>query len=170
VEVSKCAEALHPIRDYLNGLRWDRKLRLSTWLTYYAGVEPDEKLSDEEKANQRQYISAIGRMFLIAMVARVMRPGCKVDYMLILESIQGEKKSTIGEILAGQWFSDSLPNIGSDAVRISQHLRGKCICSTRLNDRFPLQDSANRLIRIESASCCGANDRSNGSEKIGAPV
>jgi hypothetical protein len=44
------------------------------------------------------------------------------------------------------------------------------ICSTRLNDRFPLQDSANRLIRIESASCCGANDRSNGSEKIGAPV
>lgn len=44
------------------------------------------------------------------------------------------------------------------------------ICSTRLNDRFPLQDSANCLIRIESASCCGANDRSNGSEKIGAPV
>jgi predicted P-loop ATPase len=117
--------AFHPVRDYLNRLRWDRKERLSTWLTYYAGVEPDDKLSDEEKADQRQYISAIGRMFFISMVARVMRPGCKVDYMLILESIQGEKKSTIGEILAGQWFSDSLPNIGSDAVRISQHLRGK---------------------------------------------
>jgi predicted P-loop ATPase len=117
--------AFHPICDYLNGLRWDRKPRLSTWLTYYAGVEPGEKLNDEEKANQRQYISAIGRMFLIGMVARVMRPGCKVDYMLILESIQGEKKSTIGEVVAGQWFSDSLPNIGSDPVRISQHLRGK---------------------------------------------
>ena len=58
--------AFHPVRDYLNGLRWDRKPRLSTWLTYYAGVEPDEKLSDEEKADQRQYISAIGRMFLIS--------------------------------------------------------------------------------------------------------
>ena len=54
-----------------------------------------------------------------------------------------------------------------DAERPSYRAR---ICSTRLNDRFALQDSANRLIRIESASCCGANDRSNGSEKIGAPV
>jgi predicted P-loop ATPase len=61
--------AFHPVRDYLNGLRWDRKPRLSTWLTFYAGVEPDEKLSDAEKADQRQYISAIGRMFLISMVA-----------------------------------------------------------------------------------------------------
>lgn len=117
--------AFHPVRNYLNGLRWDRKPRLKTWLAFYAGCEPDEKLSDEEKALQREYISAIGRMFLISMVARVMRPGCKVDYMLILESTQGEGKSTIGEILGGQWFSDSLPNIGSDAVRVSQHLRGK---------------------------------------------
>ncbi|GAC1415430.1 MAG: hypothetical protein NVSMB6_17740 [Burkholderiaceae bacterium] len=117
--------AFHPVRDYLNGLHWDRTPRLSRWLAYYAGCEPDEKLDDEEKAIQRRYISAIGRMFLISMVARVMCPGCKVDYMLILEGIQGEGKSTIGEILAGQWFSDSLPNIGSDPVRISQHMRGK---------------------------------------------
>ena len=53
---------------------------------------------------------------------------------------------------------------------IERLLRRCGICSTRLNDRFPLQDSANCLIRVESASCCGANDRSNGSEKIGAPV
>jgi hypothetical protein len=44
------------------------------------------------------------------------------------------------------------------------------ICSTRLNDGFPFQHSANRLIRIEPATCCGANDGSNGSEKIGTPV
>jgi predicted P-loop ATPase len=115
----------HPVRDYLSGLRWDRKRRLETWMAHYVGCEADEKLSDDEKIAQRKYISAIGRMFLISMVARIMRPGCKVDYMLILESLQGEGKSTIGEILAGQWFSDSLPDIGSDAVRVSQHLRGK---------------------------------------------
>jgi predicted P-loop ATPase len=118
-------DAFHPVREYLNGLRWDRKPRLGTWLAYYAGCEPDENLSAEEKEGQRQYISAIGRMFLISMVARVMRPGCKVDYMLILEGKQGARKSTVGEILGGEWFSDSLPDIGSDAVRLSQHLRGK---------------------------------------------
>lgn len=59
-----------PIRQYLTRLRWDGKPRLDTWLTYYLGVEPCE-------CSRR-----IGRMFLIAMVARVLWPGCKADYML----------------------------------------------------------------------------------------
>jgi predicted P-loop ATPase len=64
-------------------------------------------------------------MFMKAMVARVMRPGCKVDYMLILEGGQGAGKSTVCGILAGEWFSDGLPELHSDPVRVSQHLRGK---------------------------------------------
>jgi peptidoglycan/LPS O-acetylase OafA/YrhL len=31
-------------------------------------------------------------------------------------------------------------------------------CSTRLNDGFPVQDSADRLIRIASLSCCRTNN------------
>jgi hypothetical protein len=53
---------------------------------------------------------------------------------------------------------------------LGQAVVGQGICSTRLNDGFPFQHSANRLIRIEPATCCGANDGSNGSEKIGTPV
>src|SRR6476620_3492604 len=44
------------------------------------------------------------------------------------------------------------------------------ICSSRLNDRFAVQDSTNCLIRVGTPSCCGANDRSNAREQIGSPL
>lgn len=105
--------SFHPVREYLNELQWDGKSRLSTWLTTYLGVK------------DTLYAQQIGRMFIIAMVARVLRPGCKCDYMLIMEGLQGFQKSTVCRTLAGQWFSDSLPNLQRDEVRVSQHIRGK---------------------------------------------
>lgn len=105
--------SFHPVRDYLEALpKHDRTARLDRWLVTYLGAE------------DTPYSRAAGRMFLISMIARVMEPGCKVDYTLILEGEQGVEKSKIGAVLGGQWFSDSLPDIrlGKEA---SQHLRGK---------------------------------------------
>jgi predicted P-loop ATPase len=62
-------------------------------------------------------------MFMIGMVARIMRPGCKLDYMMTIEGDQGAWKSKMCAGLAGDYFSDHLPDISGKEC--SQHLRGK---------------------------------------------
>ena len=102
----------HPVRDYLNGLRWDGIKRLSNLIPYYFGAE------------QSAYNKIIGPMFLVSMVARILEPGCKADHMVIIEGPQGALKSAACSILGGEWFSDNLPDV-SGGKDVSQHLRGK---------------------------------------------
>lgn len=68
----------------------DGRPRIATWLTDYAGAD-DTPLT-----------RAIGRRFLIGLVARAVAPGCKLDEMLILEGEQGTGKSTLAQVLAGR--------------------------------------------------------------------
>lgn len=100
----------HPVREYLEALEWDGIER--TFLSYLGATETN-------------YNKKVGTMFLISMVARIFRPGCKVDYMLVLEGPQGVKKSMACRTLfTDEYFSDNLPDI-STGKDVSVHLRGK---------------------------------------------
>ena len=54
-----------------------------------------------------RYLARVGTWTLMAIVARVLRPGVKFDYMPIFEGGQGIFKSTTAKILGLQWFADT---------------------------------------------------------------
>jgi len=102
----------HPVRNYLYRLHWDDQPRLASLFPLYFGSENDA------------YTRAIGEMFMISMVARIFQPGCQADHLPVIEGPQGGLKSSACRILGGQWFSDSLPDVGA-GKDVSQHLPGK---------------------------------------------
>lgn len=91
---------VHPVREWLQGLKWD-------------GVERIE--ADLPRALGHEEYSFAGRLlmrWMVAAVARAMVPGCKVDTVLVLVGPQGFLKSTFFEVLGGAWFTDTPVHVG----------------------------------------------------------
>ena len=91
-------QRFHPVRDYLSELTWDGIPRLDTLFIDYLGVADS------------LYTRTVTRKAMAGAVARVMTPGCKFDYTLVLVGKQGRGKSSIINILAvnDDWFTDSI--------------------------------------------------------------
>lgn len=106
--ISRCVEAVahdaafHPVHDYLKATEWDLTPRLNGWLARYLGAK-----------GEPEYLSAVGRRWLISAIARVMRPGCQADHTLVLEGLQGAGKSRTARALAvkPEWFADRIPDL-----------------------------------------------------------
>lgn len=90
--------AYHPVREYLEGVTWERDTpRLGGLLADYLGAA-DTPLHRE-----------ISMRWAVGAVARIFEPGCKLDTCLILVGPQGGMKSSALQALAVRpaWFSDS---------------------------------------------------------------
>jgi predicted P-loop ATPase len=96
LQIVSMENTYHPIRSYLAGLRWDGVKRLSTMFIRWLGAE-DTELDRE-----------ITRLWMIAGVDRVMRPGCQFDEMLITCGPQGLGKSRMLRMLARGFFTNSI--------------------------------------------------------------
>lgn len=103
--------SFHPIVDFLTELVWDGTERLDTFLIRLAGAE------------DTPYTRAVSSRFMIAAVARVFEPGCKVDQVPVLEGPQGAGKSTLLKLLAmtSDWFLETSVELGhKDSYQVIQ--------------------------------------------------
>jgi predicted P-loop ATPase len=107
----------HPIRDYLNALKWDGKPRVEAMLLDMFG------------AADGKYPRQASMCFMVGAAARVlwMDPknpslGAKVDFMLVLEGPQGKRKSTsLSELFSPMWFVETSESpTGKDFYQIIQ--------------------------------------------------
>jgi putative DNA primase/helicase len=89
------------VRDYLDGLEWDKVPRLAGLLYAFLG------------ANKSEYVAKVAVKWMVGAVARIYRPGCKMDNVLILEGSQGALKSSALKALYEPWFTDAGFEIGS---------------------------------------------------------
>ena len=89
----------HPVRDYLTPLEWDGRKRIDTLFIDYLGAVNDE------------LTKAVTRKALTAAVKRIMEPGCKYDYITVLQGPEGIGKSTLLAKLGGEWFNDSITDL-----------------------------------------------------------
>lgn len=104
VDLAMMQNTHHPVREYLDSLIWDGNERAETVFIDYLG------------AKDTAYTRAVTKAALVGAVARIMKPGCKHDHMLVLVGPQGCRKSTTLAKLGRQWFSDSLYTVsGKDA-------------------------------------------------------
>lgn len=83
----------HPVKEYLENLKWDGINRVETILEEYLGTKKQEK----------DYNAMCLRLFIFGAIERAFKPGCKFDYMFILKGTQGIGKSTFFKIMCGEY-------------------------------------------------------------------
>ena len=75
------------VRWWLDGIEWDGTSRLRRLFPELLGTPDDE------------YHREAGEVFFLGLVSRVMEPGAKFDYMLVVQGRQGIGKSTFARLL-----------------------------------------------------------------------
>jgi hypothetical protein len=93
------ANRFDPLRDQLLALKWDGVSRIDTFLIRYFG------------ADDSTHIRRISRRWLLGCLARAFDPGCKFDYVIVFEGLQGLRKSSAFEALGLGFYCSTEINL-----------------------------------------------------------
>ena len=172
IAVVAATRRFHPVRKYLlecqkKWIRDGRRKRLDRIVPDYFGGEDSP------------YTRGVGPKWMIGAAARVMKPGCKVNYAFILESDgQDRDKSSAVKALVPDpsWCSDTPIDIGSkdsyealrgiwihcfdelDSIHRSAHTRTKTFL-TATSDRFRPAYARRARVYPRQAVFFGTTDR-----------
>lgn len=122
----------HPIKNYLTGVKWDQQDYLSIFLKAMNIESNDINLS-------------VFKCWLISAVARIMKPGCKVDSIPVFQGTTGNRKSSALKALMPneEWFTDEPVDFGTKDSK--QMLLGKWFVELAELSSFNKKD--NNLIK-----------------------
>lgn len=104
--------------DFIRSIEWDKTPRLTSWLTNTYGTPEDT------------YHQKVGSNWIKGLVKRLIQPGCKFDYVLVLEGAQGSKKSTSLFVLGTispkvNWHVET--TMSTDSKDFFEQFQGKAI-------------------------------------------
>lgn len=88
-------QKVSPPVEWLKSLVWDKTPRLDSWLSKTYNVP------------SALYYHRVGANWLKGLVKRLVLPGCKFDFVLVLEGPQGIGKSTSFSILGKEWYVET---------------------------------------------------------------
>jgi len=107
--------AYHPVMNYLSSLKWDGVHRVGRLFQHYfnGDVEAEADASEAEANHTDRmvaYLEHTSTGFMVSMVARIRKPGCKVDHTPVFDSRQRLNKGKAFRALMADeaWFSDDL--------------------------------------------------------------
>ena len=128
------------VKDWMQSLRWDGESRIAHFFENHFG------------AAGTAYVRAAGQNFWISIAARVLKPGCQVDHMIVLEGPQGIGKSAACRAIGGDYFTEQ----HETATRkdFFEILQGKLLVEISEMDSF----NRTEVTRVKQVITC-TNDR-----------
>lgn len=106
------AHTFHPVKRYLESCQWDGTSRVAGVFVEYF------------HAPNTPYNRAVGHNWMVAAVARIFEPGCKFDFVPIIEGDQGIGKSTGLAVLAGRSRFGELRANFDDVAKLVENMQG----------------------------------------------
>jgi predicted P-loop ATPase len=118
---------VNSLSDRVKALKHDGVTRMHRLFEHYFSASHD---GPKTEAGDSYYLARLSTWFMTGLVRRAILPGCKFDYVFVLNGTQGLSKSLgLSTLVGGEpLFTDGMPSLkqrDNDPKRFYDHLRGR---------------------------------------------